>query len=274
MTLSQIDFDYIRALIHKRAALVLESEKVYRAETALASLARQEGCATVSDLVARLRSTPLNGLHQKTVEAMTINETSFFRDLYPFEALRKVIIPEVLARPAVDRHLDIWCAGCSAGQEPYSIAMLCRDSFPILSDWKVRILASDLSSAILEKARAGKYSQLEVNRGLSARHLIKYFQRQGLLWEVKDEVRRPIDFRSINLIESWPIVGSLDVVFLRNVLIYFDEETKKRILKRVSSLLRPGGVLFLGGAETTLNLSKDFERVAFEKHSYYRTREN
>ncbi len=273
MPLSQADFEYIRNLVHQRAAIVLESEKAYRVENALATLARQEGCASVDELVGRMRTMAVNGLHQKAVEAMTINETSFFRDLYPFESLRRVIVPEILQRRATERRLDIWCAACSTGQEPYSVAMLCREHFPILSGWNVRIVASDLSGAALDKARSGKYTQLEVNRGLSAMMMIKYFQRQGLVWQLKEDVRRLIDFRPINLIESWPIVGPLDVVFLRNVLIYFDVETKKRILERIRSLLRPGGVLFLGGAETTLQLSTAYDRVVLDKHAFYQARE-
>jgi chemotaxis protein methyltransferase CheR len=273
MPLSSVDFDYVRALVRQRSAIVLDSEKVYRADTCLLPLARQEGLGSVEDLVARLRGTPVNGLHLRVVEAMTINETSFFRDLYPFEALRREVLPEIIRRRASER-LDIWCAACSTGQEPYSVAMLLREHFPAFATWKVRLLASDLSSAVLERARAGRYNQLEVNRGLPAPLLIKYFQRQGVEWQLKDDVRRMVDFCSINLIESWPVVGSVDVVFLRNVLIYFDVETKKRILDRLHALLRPGGVLFLGGAETTLQLCNGFERVSFERQSYYRVREN
>lgn len=274
MPLSTVDFDYIRGLVRQRSAIVLESEKAYRAESCLLPIARQEGLASVSELVARLRAMPVNGLHHKTVEAMTINETSFFRDLYPFEALRREVLPEVMRRRATERRVDVWCAACSTGQEPYSVAMLLREHFPSLADWKVRLVASDLCGPALEKARAGRYTQMEINRGLSASLLVRHFQRQGVDWQIRDDVRRMVEFFSINLIEGWPIASPVDVVFLRNVLIYFDVETKKRILERMRTLLRPGGVLFLGGAETTLQLCDAFERVQFERQAFYRVRQN
>ena len=271
MTLSVADFDYVRALLMQTAAIVLEPEKKYRAEAALGPLARQEGCASVADLVARMRSGSATPLHRQAVEAMTINETSFFRDQYPFEALRKAVLPELMRRRERERRLGIWCAACSTGQEPYSVAMTIREHLPELAGWDLRIVATDLSEAALARARAGRFSQLEMNRGLPAAMMVKHFVRDGLEWQVKDDLRRMIEFAPANLIGGWPVAGrQIDLVLMRNVLIYFDVATKKRLLERVRLLVGPGGALFLGGAETTLQLSNGFERVAFERHAWYR----
>jgi chemotaxis protein methyltransferase CheR len=248
VALSQADFEYVRTLVLKRSAIVLENEKFYLAETRLQAVARREGIDSLETLVARLRAAPgNNGLHQKVVEAMTTNETSFFRDVQPFEMLKQVVVPELMKRRATERQLSIWCAASSTGQEPYSLAMLLREHFPPLAAWKVRITASDLSTEVLEKARQGRYSQLEVNRGLPAQLLVKYFQRQGVEWQIKDDIRNLIDYRQINLIEAWPAMPQLDVILIRNVLIYFDVETKRQILGKAKKLLRPDGYLFLGG---------------------------
>lgn len=272
MPLEPSDFDFISNLVLKSSAIVLEPEKGYLVESRLLPLARREGLATIAELVSRLRCGPVNGLHHKVVEAMTTNETSFFRDVNPFEALRKIVLPEVLQRRAAERRLHIWCGACSTGQEPYTIAMILREHFQAYADWRISIVATDLSTEVLERARQGRYSQLDVNRGLPAPLLLRYFQRQGTEWQVKEEVRRLVEFRQLNLIDStWGIV-SADIVFLRNVLIYFDVATKKSILNKVRHVLRPDGYLFLGGAETTMNLDESFERVTLERASCYRLR--
>jgi chemotaxis protein methyltransferase CheR len=272
MSLSQTDFEYIRSLVRQRSALVLESEKAYMVETRLLTLARREGFDSMAEFVARVRAAANSGLQQRVVEALANNETSFFRDLHPFEALRQRILPELMQRRPAIRCLHIWCAACSSGQEPYSIAMLIRDHFPTLQSWKVQILGSDLSSEILRRAREGRYCQLDVNRGLPARLLVKYFEKVGADWEIKDEVRHLVEFRPINLIDAWPILPLQDVILLRNVLIYFDVETKKRILAKVRRVLQPDGYLFLGGAETTLNLDDAFERIQLDRACCYRIR--
>ena len=272
MTLTQADFDYVRGLVQKRSAIVLENEKLYLAETRLQSLARREGLESVGHLLNQLRADSSNGMLQKVVEAMTTNETSFFRDIHPFEMLKKVVLPELIKQRSVERQLQIWCAASSTGQEPYSLAMLIRENFPLLAGWNVRIVASDISTQVLEKARQGRYSQLEVNRGLPAPLLVKNFQRLGVDWQIKEDLRRMVDFRLINLIESWPPMPPLDIVLIRNVLIYFDVSTKKQILGKIRRLLRPDGYLFLGGAETTLNLDDSFERTEFQRSGCYRLR--
>jgi chemotaxis protein methyltransferase CheR len=273
VALSQADFDFVRALVQQRSAIVLESDKAYLVETRLLPLARREGLDSVRALVARLSVGPGNGLHEQVVEAMTTNETFFFRDASPFEGLRQAVLPDLVRRRAAERRLHIWSAACSSGQEPYSVAMLLREHRCVPEGWGVRILASDLSAAMLERAREGRYSQLEVSRGLPAALLAKYFERQGPEWQIKAELRRMVELSRVNLIEAWPAQPPLDVVLLRNVLIYFDVPTKKRILANVRRVLRPDGYLFLGGAETTLNLDDAYERAPLGGVSCYRLRQ-
>ena len=270
MSLSQAGFDFIRTLVQQRSAIALDPDKVYLAEARLLALARREGFGSVAAFVEHLRTAPANGLHQQVVEAMATNETSFFRDHHPFEGLRQVVLPELLRRRAAERRLSIWCAACSSGQEPYSVALLLREHFPQTAGWQLRLLASDLSDEMLERARQGRYSRMEVNRGLPARLLVKYFEQQGADWCLRADVRRMVEFRRINLAEGWPALPALDVILLRNVLIYFDVPTKKAILNRVRQVLRPDGFLFLGGAETTLNLDDAFERVPLDRAGCYR----
>jgi chemotaxis protein methyltransferase CheR len=268
--LSPQDFQFVCGLVRQRSAIVLEPEKSYLLEARLSPLARSEGFGTIEELVARLRSHPFNGLHRKVVEAMTTNETSFFRDLHPFEALRSVVLPEVIRRRQVDRRINIWCAACSSGQEPYTIAMTILEHFPMLGSWDVKILATDLSSDMVARSRAGRYGQIEVNRGLPASLLVKYFEKKGMEWVIRPEVQRFCEFRELNLIESWSGLPRMDVVFLRNVLIYFDLDTKRSILSNTRKVLQPWGHLFLGGAETTINLGDGFTRVQYDRAGCYR----
>jgi chemotaxis protein methyltransferase CheR len=272
MPLNNADFDFICKLVRDRSAIVLDAGKEYLVESRLLPLARSEGCASLQDLVLRLRTQSTNGLQQKVIEAMTTNETSFFRDLHPFEALKKVLLPELMRKRERERRLNFWCGASSSGQEPYTIAILLREHFPTLANWSVQFLATDLSVEMVERARAGRYSQLEVNRGMPAPLLIKYFQRHGVEWRVKDELRKMVEFRPMNLVESWGAMPELDIIFLRNVLIYFDVPTKKAVLGKIRRVLRPDGYLFLGAAETTLNLDDGFERMQFDKAGCYRLR--
>lgn len=272
MPLNNADFEYVAKLVRDRSAIVLEAGKEYLVESRLLPLARNEGCGSVGDLVARLRAPLANGLHQKVVEAMTTNETSFFRDLHPFEVLKKTLLPELVANRGNERKLNLWCSASSSGQEPYSVALLLREYFPFLANWTVSFVATDLSREMIERARVGRYSQLEVNRGMPAPLLVKYFQRQGVEWQLKEELRKTVEFRQMNLVEAWSALPEMDIIFMRNVLIYFDVPTKKAILAKVRRLLRPDGYLFLGAAETTLNLDDGFERMQFDKASCYRLR--
>ncbi|MBK8508444.1 MAG: protein-glutamate O-methyltransferase CheR [Candidatus Competibacteraceae bacterium] len=272
-TLSQHDFNYIRDLVRRRSAIVLETDKRYLIETRLTPLAQQTGFTSLQELIASLRRDPGDNLQCQVVEAMTTHETSFFRDGHPFETLKTAVFPELLARRPLGQALTVWCAACSSGQEPFSVAMLAREHFPDLIKGRLRIFATDLSGLVLERARAGLYSQIEINRGLPAALLARYFDKQGLHWRLKSEIRRMVDFQQSNLIEGWPNFPTLDVIFLRNVLIYFGVETKRAILAKVRRLLKPDGYLFLGSSETTLNLDTAFEPISLGKTVCYQLRQ-
>lgn len=273
MSISVSEFEYVRHLIHDRAGLFLEPGKEYLVESRLVPLARQEGFSSLERLIAGLRDSPFNGLHHKVVQAMTTNETSFFRDIRPFEYLRTNVLPELLARRQNERSLTLWCAASSTGQEPYTVAMLLQESIPqYLANWNIRFIASDLSSEVLARAIQGRYSQLEVNRGLPAKFLVKYFQKEGADWQIKGEIRRMVEFRELNLTEQWSTLPPTDIVFMRNVLIYFKTETKSQILANVRRILRPGGYLFLGASETTLYIDHEFEAVPADRPCCCRVR--
>jgi chemotaxis protein methyltransferase CheR len=270
MTLSSASFEYIRTVLRQRSGHHLEEDKVYLVETRLLPVARRHGFASVEELVLRLRSHRKERLLAEMVEAMTINETFFFRDGQPFEVLRQTVLPELIRLRAAARSLNIWSAACSSGQEPYSVAMLLRHHFPVLSGWHIRLLASDLSTAMLERARQGRYSELEVSRGLPPELRGAYFQQQEEGWQIRDDIRRMVEFRSVNLSGVWPELPALDLVLLRNVLIYFDVPTRQRILDRVRRVIQPDGYLLLGGAETTHALDDGFVAVAFGQASFFR----
>ncbi len=272
MALAAADFEYVRTLVREHAAIVLEPSKGYLVESRLAPLVQQHGLTSIAALVGRLRVQRADALHAQVVEALTTNETSFYRDLHPFETLRQTLLPELVERRAASRQLSIWSAACSSGQEPYSLAMLLREHFSSLASWTVRITGTDLSAAMLSRAAEGLYSQLEVSRGLPATLLVKYFTREGLAWRLAPEVRRMVAFRPHNLAQPWPPSPQVDVLLLRNVLIYFDVPTKRAILQRARAALRPDGVLFLGGTETTLGVDDSFERCTVGRTTFYRPR--
>ncbi len=256
------DFEFMKSLLHRHAALVLEPGKEYLVEARLLPLARRAACASVHDYITLLRATSASyDVRQAVVEAMTIHETSFFRDWKPFETLKASVLPKLIAARTTTRELTIWSAACSTGQEPYSLAMMVRDSFPELLGWKLKILASDVSNDILAKAREGKFSQLEINRGLPAHLLIKHFERKGVDWVIKEDIRKLIEWKQINLSAGWPLLPSADLVLLRNVLIYFSNDTRKDILGRVHRMLKPDGYLLMGTGESTMNLPNAYERL-------------
>jgi len=258
------DFDYVRNFVREEAAIVLEPGKEYLVESRLQSLVRKENIESIDVLLGKLRNRTDQDYHRKVVDAMTTNETSFFRDIHPFDTLRKNLLPELIALRGKERKLSFWCGAASTGQEPYSVLMLMAQHFPELLTWDLRFIATDLCAEVLERARAGRFSQLEVNRGLPAPLLVKHFVRQGAEWEIRPELRKRVEFRELNLVKAWPALPTLDIVFLRNVMIYFDVETKKEILGKIRRLLRPGG------AETTFNLDDGFERAVFDKTTCYR----
>lgn len=271
-TMSAADFDFISSVVRKDSAIVLERGKEYLVESRLLPLAREAGSVTISALVQELRRSPGSPLRSQVIEAMTTNETSFFRDAHPFTALADTVLPELMEARKAQRSLNIWCGAASSGQEPYSIAMLLADAMATQPGWRARLLATDISQQMLDRTAAGLYSQLEVNRGLPAQRLVKHFSRVGTQWQVADDLRRMIETRLLNLDAPWPAMPQMDLVFLRNVLIYFDIPTKQRILARVRGIMHPGSYLFLGGAETTLNLDTQFERVQIGRAPAYRLR--
>jgi chemotaxis protein methyltransferase CheR len=270
MPISNSDFNYIRELVFKLSAIVLEDGKEYLVDSRIGPVAKAEGLNTVEQLVKALRKNSHNGLQSKVVEALTTNETSFFRDIYPFDFLKNVVLPELIKIRSDSKKLNIWCAASSSGQEPYTIAMLFKENFPELSNWNLNFIASDISDKMLAQCKSGKYSQLEVNRGLPATLLIKYFEKDGASWTIKQELRELIQFKKINLSEELPNIPKMDIIFLRNVLIYFDIPMKKTILKNLREVLQPDGYLFLGGSETTLNLDEHYTRMNVKHSACYR----
>jgi chemotaxis protein methyltransferase CheR len=268
--LAEHDFAYIRDLVRARAAIVLEPSKEYLAESRLYPVVRRAGLGSVSELVAALREDDDPDLSEQVVDALTTNETSFFRDVHPFESLRTHVLPDLIERKRLSRSLFIWSAGCSSGQEPYSLAMLIREDFPELADWQVSILGTDVSVAMLERARAGRFGQIEVNRGLPAHLLVRYFRRTGVAWQIDPSIREMVRFRHQNLVDPWPSLPPMDLVLMRNVMIYFDVPTKQEILARVRDTLAPHGYLLLGTSETTLHLDDTFRRHAVGPTGWYR----
>lgn len=275
MAISTAEFEYVRNLARQRSAIVIDPGKEYFIESRLAPLVESQGCRSLGELIGRMRDNSVFGsLHAAAIDALTTNETFFFRDFQPFEALRQHILPGLLEQRAPLRRLSIWSAACSTGQEPYTLAMLLRENFPQLADWNVSILATDLSPTVLAQARAGSYNQFEVNRGLPAPLLFKYFTKVADRWVVKDELKKGLEFRAMNLIEPWPIFLPFDVVFIRNVMIYFDVPTKQAILKKIRACLQPQGSLFLGTAETTLNLDPAWSPVTHGNATVYQLTSN
>lgn len=272
MTISGVDFEYIRKLMHDHTALVLAEDKAYLVESRLGPLLKEIGVDSIRELVMRLKTESFNRIHQRVLEAMVTTETFFFRDGQPFTMLQQFILPTLLQQRQSERRLNIWCAGCSSGQEPYSIVMLLQEHFPQVITWDLTLIASDISGEMLDRARQAQYTQYEVSRGLSPSLLKKYFQPQGKGWRLNPDIRQWVDYRQFNLAKVWPTLPRMDIIFMRNILIYFDVPTKQRILAQVRQLLRPDGYLFLGGGETTINLNADFKPTQFDKSICYRLR--
>jgi chemotaxis protein methyltransferase CheR len=267
-SISAADFTLVSDLVRTKAAIVLEPGKEYLVESRLAPIARADGYGSVTEVIAALRRrTP--GLDAKIVDALTTNETSWFRDLHPWDALKTVLIPELIERRRATRELSIWCGAASSGQEPYSLCMMLREHFPELTGWRLRIVASEISPTMLDRCRAGRYSQLEMNRGLPASLLVRYFEKQGAEWVLKPEIRQMIELKSINLAE--PVIGlpPCDLVMMRNVLIYFDRTSKRQVLSEIRKVLRPDGILMLGSSETTMNIDDRWSGRTINKTIVY-----
>lgn len=271
MTLSAADFAYIRELVRRRSAIALDG-KEYLAEARLPPVARAAGADSLAALVSLLRRSPEGDLHLQAVEALTTNETSWFRDRHCFEAFESVLLPDLLRRRAGQRRLTVWSAAASSGQEAYSIAMLVQEQLAGGPSWDVRVLATDLSTRMVARTQAGVYSQLEVNRGLAATRLVRYFSRAGTGWQVDASLRALVSAAALNLAAPFPVLPAVDVVFLRNVLIYFPVAEQAAVLGRVRRVLRPDGYLLLGSAETTAAAAEGFERVPLERATAYRVR--
>jgi chemotaxis protein methyltransferase CheR len=262
------DYEYLRKLLKDHSGLDLAADKQYLIESRLLPLARKAGLPGIPELVQKMKG-GATALVTQVVEAMTTNETFFFRDKVPFDHFRDTIMPELLRARAGRKSVRIWCAAGSTGQEPYSLAMCLKEMGAALAGWRVEILATDLSQEVLEKSRAGIYSQFEVQRGLPIQMLVKYFKQNGELWQINPELRAMIQHRPLNLLHDFSQLGSFDVIFCRNVLIYFDQDTKTNVFGRLARVVEPDGFLVLGAAETVVGLTEVFKPVA-DKRGLYR----
>ncbi|HXP76740.1 MAG TPA: protein-glutamate O-methyltransferase [Stellaceae bacterium] len=253
------EFDFLCKMLRDRSGLVLTRDKAYLLESRLLPVARKCGLKSVDELVAAVRARPSGDLARDVIEAMTTNESFFFRDIKPFDQFKSFVLPALMKSRAARRQIRIWSAACSSGQEPYTLAMLLAEEQAKLAGWTIDILATDLSTEILDKAQAGLYSQFEVQRGLSIQYLVKYFKQQGDRWQIDPGIRNRVRYRIFNLLDEPASLGGFDVIFCRNVLIYFDQPTKTTVLERLSRVLAPDGFLYLGGAETVLGISDKFQ---------------
>lgn len=274
MTGAMTEFQYVQELVFERSAIVLSDDKHYLIESRLLPLARGLGLQNISDIIDKARRTRDRPLEDKIVEAMTTNETLWLRDIHPFMALRRVILPELIARQPPTRQLAIWSAASSSGQEIYSLAMILEDEFPQLHRRRVALLGTDLNTEMIDKARNGLYSKLEMNRGLPAAMLIRHFSQEGTGFRISETIRSRVEFMQMNLAGIWPILPKFDVIMLRNVLIYFDRPTKQRILSAAANQLAPGGYLFLGSSETMMGICDLFISDTAEGATFYRLKEH
>jgi chemotaxis protein methyltransferase CheR len=263
-----LDYEFLRKFLKERSGLDLSPDKQYLVESRLIPLARRAGLPGIAEIVQKIRigSEPLIS---DVVEAMTTNETFFFRDKIPFENLRETILPMMLQARASRRALRIWCAASSTGQEPYSIAMCLKEIGAALAGWRIEILATDLSQGVLEKSKAGIFSQFEVQRGLPIQMLVKHFTQVGELWQLNADIRAMVQHRQLNLLQDFSHLGTFDVIFCRNVLIYFDQDAKAGIFDRLARVIEPDGVLTLGAAESVVGISDAFKPFP-ERRGLYR----
>jgi chemotaxis protein methyltransferase CheR len=262
------DFDFLSRTVRERSGLVLTPDKAYLLESRLMPVARRFGAKTLEEMVATLRARPDQGVLRAITEAMTTNETLFFRDTKPFEQFKRLVLPGLLKSRAARRSVRIWCAASSSGQEPYSLAMLLKEEGAKLAGWRFEIVGTDISLEMIERSRAGLYSQFEVQRGLPIQLLMKYFKQAEDRWQLSQEIREMVQYREFNLLHDPKPLGQFDVVFCRNVLIYFNQQTKTEILGRIRSITADDGVLYLGGAETVLGITDRFEPIPNERGIY------
>jgi chemotaxis protein methyltransferase CheR len=263
------DYEYLRKLLKERSGLDLSADKQYLVESRLVPLARRASLPGIPELVQKMKSGD-DALTADVVEAMTTNETFFFRDKIPFDHLKEAVLPALAQARAARRALRIWCAASSTGQEPYSIAMCLKEAGPMFAGWRTEIVATDLALGVLEKSKAGIFSQFEVQRGLPIQMLVKYFTQNGELWQLNAEIRGMVQHRQLNLLQDFSHLGMFDIIFCRNVLIYFDQPTKVNIFERIARMLEPDGVLALGAAESVVGITNAF-RPYPERRGLYRT---
>lgn len=262
------DYDFIRKLLKQRSGLMLSAEKQYLVESRLMPVAQRNRIPNLFELARRLRTGTDEALIAEVVEAMTTNETFFFRDRLPFDHFKGVILPGLMAARERHKRIRIWCAAASTGQEPYSLAMAIREMGPALDGFRIEILATDLSHEVLEKAQAGIYSQFEVQRGLPIQLLLKYFTQHGETWQIAPEIRAMVQYRPLNLLSDFSRLGLFDLIVCRNVLIYFDQPTKSDVLDRLARVVAQDGFLILGAAETTIGLTHAFKSVPDKRGLY------
>ena len=264
--MNSTDFEFVSGLLRRRAGIVLTADKTYLLESRLAPLARKEGLNSIEDLLQVVRARRDERLITALVDVMTTNETFFFRDKTPFELMKSTVLPKLVEenRP----RLRIWCAACSTGQEPYSLAMMLDENPSLVGGKQVEILATDISTRVLEKAKSGLYSQFEVQRGLPIQMMMKYFRQKDDLWQISDKIRSMVTFREFNLMDSPRGLGQFDVIFCRNVLIYFDAPTKGKVLENLAGIMQPKGYLLLGAAETVIGVTKKFEATKERRGLY------
>lgn len=262
------DFDMFSTLLKQRSGLVLTQDKAYLLESRLMPVARKWNMKGLDELAGTIRTRRDEALLRDVTEAMTTNESSFFRDQKPFDQFRDFVLPTMLQARASRRAIRIWSAACSSGQEAYSLCMLLLEEAARLQGWRIEIVATDLSGEMVERARAGIYTQFEVQRGLPIQMLVKHFKQIGDKWQISDKIRSMVQFREYNLLTDLSALGQFDVVFCRNVLIYFDQPTKTRVLDGISRLLSPDGILYLGGAETVLGITERFRPLENQRGLY------
>jgi chemotaxis protein methyltransferase CheR len=264
-----LDYEFLRKLLKERSGLDLSADKQYLVESRLVPLARKAGLGGISELVQKMKAGAVEPLTADVVEAMTTNETFFFRDKTPFDHLKDTMLPTLLQARQARRALRIWCAASSTGQEPYSIAMCLKGLGPVISGWRVDIVATDLSQGVLEKSKAGIFSQFEVQRGLPIQLLVKHFTQVGDMWQLNADVRSMVQHRQLNLLQDFGHLGTFDIIFCRNVLIYFDQETKAGIFERMARVIEPDGFIVLGAAESVVGITDAFQPYP-ERRGLYR----
>lgn len=262
------DFEFFASILKQRSGLVLSAEKAYLLESRLMPVARKFGFAGLPELIAAVRKERPEDLLRDITEAMTTNESLFFRDMKPFDQFRNLVIPQLATSRSSTRKIRIWSAAASSGQEPYSIAIILSEMQSLLEGWDLEIVATDISVEMLNRARSGLYTQFEVQRGLPIATLVKYFKQVGEKWRLDASVRSMVKFKEFNLLDDPATLGKFDIVFCRNVLIYFDQQTKSEVLGRIAQAMPKDGVLYLGGAETVLGITDNFVPITGHRGMY------